>query len=123
VQPGVTAETYLRDASGRLSQSGRSCAIRFARGWPSKVLASATSPPVEQGRRAIRGGDRARLARPSHPISRHGRSGRASFITAVRSLDRILDEAKLFLAVRDELDGRARSGPSPYRPLRERLAD
>ena len=25
------------------------------------------------------------------------------FITAVRSLDRILDEAKLFLAVRDEL--------------------
>ena len=45
------------------------------------------------------------------------------FITAVRSLDRILDEAKLFLAVRDELDGRTRSGPSPYRPLRERLAD
>ena len=45
------------------------------------------------------------------------------FITAVRSLDRILDEAKLFLAVRDELDGRARSGPSSYRPLRERLAD
>jgi hypothetical protein len=34
---------------------------------------------------------------------------RLSF-TAVRSLDRILDEAKLFLAVRDELDGRARSG-------------
>jgi hypothetical protein len=32
-------------------------------------------------------------------------------------------EAKLFLAVRDKLDGRARSGPSPYRPLRERLAD
>ena len=55
--------------------------------------------------------------RPSHPISRHGRSGRASFITAVRSLDRILREAKLFLAVRDELDGRARSGPSPYRPF------
>jgi hypothetical protein len=39
--------------------------------------------------------------------------GRASFITAVRSLDRILDEAKLFLAVRDELDGRARSGAQP----------
>ena len=57
------------------------------------------------------------------PISRHGCSGRASFITAVRSLDRILDEAKLFLAVRDKLDGRARSGPRTYRPLRERLAD
>jgi hypothetical protein len=65
------------------------------------------------GRRAIRGGDRARLVRPSHPISRHGRGGRASFITAVRSPYRILDEAKLFIAVRDELDGRARSGPSP----------
>ena len=113
---------YLRDASGRLNQPGRSCAIRFARGWSSKVSASATSPPIERGRRAIRGGDRARLARPSHPISRHGRSGRASFITAV-SLDLILDEAKLFLPVRDELDGRVRSGPSPYRPLRERLAD
>ena len=65
------------------------------------------------GRRAIRGGDRARLARPSHLISRHGRSGRASFITAVRSLYRILDEANLFIAVRDELDGRAQSGPCP----------
>ena len=41
------------------------------------------------------------------------------FHQGVRSLDRILDEAKLFLAVRDELDGRARSRPSPYRPLRE----
>ena len=29
------------------------------------------------------------------------------------SLDRILDEAKLFLAVCDELDGRARPGPQP----------
>jgi hypothetical protein len=27
------------------------------------------------------------------------------------------------LAARDKLDGRARSGPGPYRPLRERLAD
>ena len=31
----------------------------------------------------------------------------------MRGLDRILDEAKLFLAVRDELDGRARSGAQP----------
>jgi hypothetical protein len=115
--------SVLRNRGAPAAGWGRSCATRFARGWPSKVSASATSPPIEQGRRAIRGGDCARLAHPSHPISRRGRSGRASFITAVRSLDRILDEAKLFLAVRDELDGRARSGPSPYRPLRERLAD
>ena len=40
----------------------------------------------------------------------------------MRGLDRILDEAKLFLAVRDELEGWARSGPSRYRPLREQLA-
>jgi hypothetical protein len=41
----------------------------------------------------------------------------------VGSLDRILVEAKLFLAMDDELDGRVRSWLCPYRLLGKQPAD
>jgi hypothetical protein len=48
----------------------------------------------------------------------------ADFYDAVAALiGASRDENLSTTAHGDELDGRARSGPSPYRPLRERLAD
>jgi hypothetical protein len=60
----------------------------------------------------MRGGDRARLARPSHPISRHGRSGRASLITAV-SMDRILDEPSCSSPCATSWTAGSGPGPAP----------